>query len=844
MKKDIYQFCVKTSEELAKNFKSSIANGLGEKESEIKLKKEGPNEVLLKEIKWWEILLRQFKSPFIYLLIFAVVISFFIAEKIDAILILVFISINTFLGFYQEFKSSEALKILKKYTNPKTTVIRNGKEKIIPSRDLVVGDVVILDTGDFVPADIRIIEKNDIVVDESVLTGESMAVHKNGNALYTKPKDIYEAKNLLFSGTSIASGITKGIVIATGKDTAFGKIKKLTTEAEKESPFAKGIARFSNFILKLIIITLVFVFLANLAIKGKETRVGELLIFSIALAVSVIPEALPVVTTLSLSRGALRLAKKKVIVRRLSAVEDLGGIEVLCTDKTGTITKNKLQLKEILPADGRQNILLFATLAGEFQKENLDPFDIALKESISPAEKHILKLFKVLKRCPFDPKRKRNSVIVEDNKGEKILIVRGAPETILKLSSGLSDKMKKVFSEWCFNEGNEGNRVIAVGIKKLSENEETSDISSLENNLNFEGTLSFYDPIKETTFDTIKKARKLGLKVKIITGDSKEVSESVARKIGLLKEEREIINASEFLSLPQKEQKRLLSQIKVFARTDPEQKYKIIKLLQENYEVGFLGEGINDAPAIKAAGVSLVVESASDISRENADIILLEKDLSVIVDGIEEGRKIFSNTIKYLKATLASNFGNFYAVAAGSLFINFLPMLPVQILLVNLLSDFPMISIATDNVDSTETEKPQKYNVKDVVLIATLLGIVSTVFDFMFFGFFYKISPAVLQTNWFVGSILTELVFLFSIRTKLPFYKAKKPSKSVVSLSMGAFFFTIVLPYTKIGQEIFHFFPPTKNHLILILSLVAAYFVCSEVVKVSYYKGLEKRRKF
>lgn len=839
MKKDTYSFAIQNAKEIAENLNSSLEKGLSEKIAKERLLQDGPNEVLLKETKWWEILLEQFKSPFIYLLIFAVFISFFLREKIDALLILIFITINTFLGFYQEFKSNEALKILKEYTNPKTTVIRNGKEKIIASKELVLGDIVVLDTGDLVPADIRIAEENDILVDESILTGESVAVHKNGTTLSSKPKDIYEAKNILFSGTTIASGTTKGIVIATGKNTTFGKIKKLTTETEKESPFFKGISKFSSFILKLIVVTLIFVFLANIAIKGKSASPGELFIFSVALAVSVIPEALPVVTILSLSRGALHLAKNKVIVKRLSAVEDLGGIEVLCTDKTGTITKNKLQLKEILPANGRKDLLFFATLAGEFTKESLDPFDIALKEALSEKEK--INFFKTIQRCPFDPKRKRNSVLVEDEKGERTLIVRGAPEEILALSSNLNEKSKKIFKEWCANEGNEGNRVLAIATKKIEMKENLSDISIFEKNLNFEGALSFYDPIKETTFETIKRAKNLGVKIKIITGDSKEVSKNVAEKIGLIKKNKEIITAAEFLSLPKNEQRKLLSEIKVFARTDPEQKYKIIKLLQESYEVGFLGEGINDAPAIKTAGVSLVVDSASDISRETADIILLEKDLSVIINGIEEGRKIFTNTIKYLKATLASNFGNFYAVAMGSLFINFLPMLPVQILLVNLLSDFPMISIATDSVDKIETKKPQKYNVKDVVLIATLLGIVSTVFDFMFFGFFYKISPKVLQTNWFIGSILTELVFLFSIRTKLPFYKSKTPSKPIIFLTGSAFLITILLPYTSFGQKVFHFTAPTKNHLLLILSLVLAYFICSEIVKLLYYRMERKK---
>src|SRR3989344_902472 len=838
MDKKIYSYSSIDNNKLEKSLSFSLKRGLSVKEAKKRLKEEGANELENPHSQWWHILFRQFKSPFIYLLFLAAVLALFLGGLLDAGMIVLFILINSFLGFYQEFKSDQALKLLQQYTKSTARVVRDGRQIIIPSSELVRGDLVILETGDLVPADVRLLEDhNYVTVDEEVLTGESAAVHTSGLLLGSAPKNIYEAKNIVFTGTVIIDGRITGVVIATGNYTFFAEIKKLATGIAKESIFSKGISQFSSFILKLTVITLVFVFLANIFIKGSSANITELIIFAIALAVSVIPEALPVVFTLSLSRGALRLAKQKVIIKRLSAVEDLGSIEILCTDKTGTITENKLQVKEILPIDGRTNLLLFANLAGTFLKESLEPFDIALKKALE--DKKVLLGFEKLATRPFEPKKRSNSVVVKDSLGNHILIVRGASEEVMKLCSKLDEKEKKIYKEWGINKGQEAQRVLAVATKKIENLDNGSfDILNFENDLNFEGCISFIDPIKKSAFGAIKKAKELGIGIRIITGDSSAVAFAVAREIGLAKNPNQVILASDFAALTSGEQEKILPTVQVFARTDPEQKHHLIKLLQKKYEVGFLGEGINDLPALKSAGVSIAVQGASDIARQTADVILLNKDLSVIIDGIEEGRKIFINTVKYLKATLASNFGNFYAVAIASLFIDFLPMLPIQLLLLNLLSDFPMISISMDSVDASEIKEPKKYNIKDIILITTFLGIVSTIFDFMFFGFFYKISPEVLQTNWFIGSVLTELVFLFSIRTSLPFYKAVWPSKTVIWSSGGAFLATIILPFTSLGKNIFHFAPPAFGHMAIILGLVVTYFIFSETIKIIYYKTL------
>lgn len=836
MQNSVYPFSVLSEKELEKKFETSCVKGLSQEEADKRLKLYGKNELENNKVYWWAILLRQFKSPFIYLLAAAAVMAFILGEAMDSAMIFLFIFINSFLGFYQEYKSEQALKTLQKFTIGMTRVVRDGHQKLVKTNELVVGDILVLKTGDLMPADARIIGVEQVMIDETILTGESVAVYKNGKTLDKVPCDVYGAENIIFSGTTIVNGSLKAVVVATGKQTTFGQIKKITSEISKESIFAKGISSFSSFILKLTVVTLVFVFVANIAIKGEGANISELLIFAIALAVSVIPEALPVVTTLSLSRGALKLAKNNVITKRLTAVEDLGSIEVLCTDKTGTITENKLKVIEYWKQDDAAELLFYANLAGVVDGDSNEPFDMALREAFVKEKKKLAK-YKRLQEFPFDPARRRNSVIVEDASKEKMIIVRGAPEEIMSLCSTIAPARKKEVLAWLKAEGTKGHRTLAIAVKKIAD--EKGKIDDLEKKLDFVGVISFSDTIKASTFESIKRAKDLGVDVVMITGDNMEVAYNVGFEVGLVTDPSQAMMTRDFLALTLEKQKEIIKNIKVFARTDPEQKHYIIQLIQEEREVGFLGEGINDSLALKAAGVSIVVQSASDISRDMADIILLKKDLSVIIDGIAEGRVIFSNTVKYLKATLASNFGNFYAVAVASLFIDYLPMLPVQILLVNLLSDFPSIAISADSVDPDETFSPRKYNIKDVVLIATILGVVSTIFDFMFFAFFYKLSPEILQTNWFIGSILTELAFLFSIRTKQPFYKAVAPSRVLFMLSGFAAAVTIIIPYTSLGRELFHFIQPTNAHMILILTLVASYFVCSEIVKIIFYRTVQ-----
>jgi Mg2+-importing ATPase len=384
------------------------------------------------------------------------------------------------------------------------------------------------------------------------------------------------------------------------------------------------------------------------------------------------------------------------------------------------------------------------------------------------------------------------------------------------------------------DEGKKGKRVIAIGKKTI-----TSKVANLideENGLELVGLVSFVDSLKKTAQAAIKEAEVLGVQIKILTGDSRDVAGAIAFQTGLIADPSDVLTGDQFDRLPIVKQHEAVSSYSVFARVTPEQKQKIIKLLQEKYEVGFLGEGINDAPALKAANVAIVVQGASDIAREAADIVLLHKSLHVVISGIKEGREIFGNTAKYVKITLASNFGNFYTLAITSLFINFLPLLPLQILLINLLTDFPMIAIATDSIDIDYLKRPRNYDVKEIALFATVMGIVSSVIDFLFFVLFYRISPSVLQTNWFIGSVLTELVFLFSTRTKLPVLKSTTPSMPLVILSSLAFVTAIVIPFTSLGHSLFEFKSPSMHYLGLVLLLTGSYFIATEVIKLLYYR--------
>ncbi len=810
----------------------SHANGLTEAQVAVNLKKYGLNKISVKEIRWWQILFRQFASPFVYILIFASLLALYLGETIDSIFITSFVLIGAVLGFIQEYNSQKSVELLKKFLVDHTRVLRKGIEMLIKNEEIVPGDICILEPGNIIPADIRFIRTDNLLIDESVLTGESIPVSKTSVVLKKQHiSGIHEAINMGFSGTTIMQGKGVGIIVATGKDTQIGGITKLTAESEGISTFEKGISKLSRWILKIILATLALVLVINFLVKGAGNRTNfvDIVLFSIALAVSVIPETLPVVSALSFSKGSLALAKKHVVVKRLSAVEDLGSIEVLCTDKTGTITENKMSVSAF-HAENEKFCLLFGALASSPEKYS-SSFDIALLSKLGTDKE--AEQWKKINELPFDPERKRNSVLV-GNANENKLIVRGAPETIIDLCLNISKEHKNEILIWIAEREMQGERVIAIASKHWTEG--SSYTSAEEKDLEYIGAISFSDPIKESAIPAILQAEELGVRIKILTGDSKNVAIAVAKKTGIIKNEEEAMTGEEFEKLSESDQIIAVENVHVFARVSPEQKYRVIELLERKYEVGFLGDGINDAPALKLASVALAVDTASDIARSASDIVLLNPSLSVIIDGIKGGREIFANMVKYLKTTLISNFGNFYAVALAMILAPFLPMLPVQVLLLNLLTDTPMIAISFDKVDVRELKKPRAYNVKEIVLMSLVFGIINAVFVFLFFLTFFKNGATMLETNLFIGSVFIELLLIFSIRTKKLFWKGTKPSIIVSLLCLIPASLAVILPFTHWGEKFLKFAKPSYESLGIILIMIIAYFATVEIAKLAYYR--------
>ncbi len=786
--------------------------GLTEAEAAERRVRYGANALPVPRHRLLGLILRQFRGIFNLMLLIAAGVTFSLGEPIDGVFILLFVFLGTALNVYQEHKSNQAADKLKAYLLSTITVIRDGTEKEVPTETLVPGDILKLESGDIVPADAIVRVARDLLVDETTFTGESIPVTKRASASSATAAD----EEHLLQGIVIVRGNALAEITAIGQETQLAHIATTASTVQAESELVKSVDKISNFIMKVTLLTLGFVVLANILIEGREADVTGLLIFAIALAVSAIPEALPLVLTFSLSRGALEFAKRDVIVKRLSAVQDLGSVNLLCTDKTGTITENHLVFSNVYPmAESPYDPLVLARLAAINLHERIpEPFDRASDEALTLAQRQIVERYSLAQEEAFDPALRSNGAIVKQVDGKTLHIRRGSPEYFF--GEGLI--FREAVADWLQTEEEKGHRVLGVSYDDGT-------------GAHFGGFVSFVDRIKDSTIATVAAAKQMNVAITVITGDALKVAEAVGREAGLVTESAEVTEAAAFLALPLAERKKRLSSIRVFARTTPEQKLELILLLKEQFTVGYLGEGINDAPALKAAHVSMVVQSAADVARETADIVLLQNDLRVIVDGIRFGRETHANTMKYIRATLISNFGNFYAVAIGSLFISFLPMLPKQLLLLNLLSDFPMMAIAFDRVSAQEVEQPQRYDLHSLYIIFVTMGLVSTVFDFICFGLFYRISPAVLQTNWFIASVLTEILLMLSIRSLAPITKAGWPAPSIVILSVIAMALAIGLPMIPATAAFFEFQPPTMAHLGIILGIAVSYLVVTELVK-------------
>lgn len=816
-----------TAEVLA--FLKSTADGLTSSEAAARLVKHGPNTVSQPRPAWGRILLRQVRSFFVLLLLAAGILNLVIGDVLDGYIIFGFVLVFVGLGFFQEFRAETAVWNLRTFLTRYAHVKRNGHVIRLATDALVPGDVILVRPGDVLPADVRFLETHNLQIDESVLTGESVPVVKHANAM--KETDPLRAGNLAFFGSSVTEGHGEAVIVATGSSISFAKMFADVSRIERPSRFEGQIRRVAR------LLTVLTVCLAVAAYGVHAWMVGgwpsEPLIFLVALVVAVVPEALALVVALAFAKGSVVLAKQHVVVKRLTALEDLGGMSVLCTDKTGTITQNKMTLKEVYPVETAASLQSFA-LAGALagRRHGYNPFDAATIEAATAQEHAHTKPLHVHAVFPFDPVHRLGAAVVE-REGKWWMIYRGAPEAILAASTGFTEASAR--APWMKRfqaRGRKGERVLAVAHMAVSA--VPKDPFAQMDSWTFDGFLSFEDPLKVTSKPAAVLLRELGVKLKIITGDAVEVAATVGRELELLSDGDDVMTGEAFEKLSTAGRRKAARAHHVFARTLPAHKLMIVEALRADGTVGFLGEGFNDIPALRRADLSLVVDKAPDLSRDAADIVLLQDDLFVIARGVEEGRIIFANTLKYVRTTLAANVGNFISLTIASFALPFLPLLPIQILLVNLLSDFPMIAISMDRVPAFELRRPQTYRLGHLFIFILSFGVLSSFFDLAFFLWSADRGAGALQTGWFLYSILTEIVAFLSLRSLVIFFRAGLPGRGIMGVSVLAVLIGFGLISWPVTAGVFHFIPLSIEHISFMTALLAVYFIANEFLKALF----------
>jgi len=824
--------------------------GFASQEAENRLEIYGRNELAKREKRAAIVeFLLHFRSPLIIILLLAGVVSGVLREFTNMTIILTIVFLSVILDYYQEAKAEKAAELLKEKVTTTATVLRDNTKKEIKLSEIVPGDIIYLSAGDITPADARVITAKDLFINQSALTGESFPVEKTVAPLKVKDASITEWNNYLFMGTSIVSGTATAVAVKTGGSTEYGKIAKRLVEKAPETEFEKGIKGFGFLIMQVTFVLVIFVFFINALLKGN---VLESLLFSVALAVGLTPELLPMIITVNLSRGAISMSKKGVIVKRLSSIENFGSMNVLCTDKTGTLTENQIQLVLHVDMEGNddEKVLLYSFLNSFYQTGLKSPLD----EAILKHQEVDIKDYQKIDEVPFDFVRRRVSVVAEHER-QRFLIAKGAPEEIFKVCAyceiggivaDLTEEFRKKIEQKYYDLSSEGFRVLGVSYKILKEEKTVYSVND-ECDLVFLGFVAFLDPPKETAKESLKLLSKAGIELKILTGDNEIVTRKTCEQLGF--EVKDIALGSEIIEMHDDALARVVEEANVFARVTPAQKDRIINLLKNNgHVVGFLGDGINDAPSLKTADVGVSVANAVDVARESADIILLRTDLTVLGEGILEGRKTFGNTMKYVMMGVSSNFGNMFSVAGASIFLPFLPMLPIQILLNNLLYDFSQSTITTDNIDEEYVEKPKRWDISFIRKFMVSLGPVSSLFDFLtFFIMLFIFIPMLplsvpqaqkeqlFQTAWFLESLCTQILVIFIIRTRrTPFYKSK-PSKLLLLSSLGIVGFALIMPFTPIG-DLFGFVAPPPAFFAVLAILLGAYLGLAEIVKTWFYK--------
>lgn len=812
--------CILPKDEFIKEYKVN-ENGLSSNVAEDKLHKYGYNEITqAKPKRWYHYLFESLFSPFNCILLGIVAILFYTDVYLsetpsyaNIIVIAILVSASTLLEFFEEYRSNKAAEKLKELVATTTTVIRDGKEVQIPIKEIVLGDIVILSAGSMIPADLRVIEAKDLYVGQSSLTGESDAVRKNVNSeLSIEDLDnISDLDTICFMGTNVISGSAKCVVIKTADSTYFGKVAHTITTGKPKSSFQSGIENISKLLIKFMLVLTPIVFILN---AWKHSPVTAFT-FAVAIAICITPLLLPVITSSSLSKGAVKMSKKKTIVKKLDSIQNFGAMNILCTDKTGTLTEDKIVLEKYLDINGDEDlrVLKHAFLNSYFQtglRGNIDEAVVA--RALNNDMNKYVDEYKLVDEIPFDFTRRRLSVVVSDGT-KKQLITKGAVEEILSIctqvdykgeispiTKEIKDNIKKISKDL----NKDGLRVIAV-CQKNDINDVTNFGVENEKNMILLGFIGFLDPPKESAKSSIEKLNNAGIRVVVLTGDNAEVTKCICKKVGI--NSKRVVEGNQIEKLSDIAILRLLKNTNIFVKLSPIQKARIVRLLKENGNVvGYMGDGINDAPSLTNSDVGISVDTAVDIAKESADIILLEKDLHVLLDGVTEGRKTFGNLMKYIKMATSFNFGEVMSVIIASVALPFLPETPIQLLVEGLLYDFGQLTLPFDNVDKEYLQKPRQFSLKSLKNFMLFMGPLSSAFDLLVFAslwfVFHLREVALFQTVWFTYSIVSNLLGMHIIRTaKIPFIQSNA-NKMVYFSSILLSIVGIVVPYTWLGNAI------------------------------------------
>lgn len=815
---------------------ATTSNGLTSKEARKRLTAVGPNSFTeASGTTAIGTLARQFRSPLVLILVFAAGVSAIVGEGHESIIITTIVLASCLLSFTQEYGASKAVQALKEVVAHKATVVRDGAEESVMASDIVPGDILHLSAGSLIPADGIILEARDFNVSESALTGETFPAVKSPG-MSDAGAGLAARSNNVFTGTSVRSGTATVLVVTTGRKTEFARIAAIIERRIPETEFARGIRRFGYLVTEIMLAIVILVLFANLLLHRPLI---DSLLFSLALAVGLTPELLPAIISVTLARGARTMAKAGVVVRRLDAIENLGSMDLLCTDKTGTLTEGVIHLDGCLDPEGKasQQVALWAKLNATLQTGIKNPLDEAIANF--DGETDCLAHFAKVDEIPYDFIRKRLSVIVRESEtNENLVICKGAVQNVLEvctsilagsgfqpIDTSIRADIEARFMAW----SGQGYRVLGLAIRRLDPDRAFTRQDETE--LCFAGFLLFLDPPKQGMAATLASLTRRGISIKIITGDNRYVASHLAESIGLAN--KNIITGQQLARMTKNALFAVASNTDLFVEIDPNQKERIVEALQHRgHVVGYLGDGINDAPALHAADVGISVDSAVDVAREAADIILLKRDLGVLGRGVDDGRRTFANTMKYISITTSANFGNMVSMALASLFLPFLPLLAKQILLNNFLSDLPSLAISTDNVDEDQIKTPRHWDIAFVRRFMLTFGLVSSFFDFMTFGFLVFVAHATaqtFQTAWFIESLITELAIVLVVRTRKAFWQSR-PSALLIWLTAGTFLVAVASPILPYAAW-FGFVPLPMPIMAGLFVITMMYLIASEATK-------------